>query len=78
MNAPDTMAPNTPPAVIILTTLLTFAIVTLFAVLSTRAFYRAMVAKDTSAFYRLIYINDSLDRIRTCVANEAASWQVAS
>jgi len=69
------MAPNTPPVVIVVTTLLTLAITALFALLSTRAFYRAVVAKDPNAFYRLIYINDSLDRIRTCVANEAASWQ---
>lgn len=68
------MTTHTPPIVVLIVTALTFLITILFAVLAARSFYRSMVAKDTSAFYRLIYINDSLDRMRQCVANEAAGW----
>lgn len=70
---PQTTA-TTPPIVIALTTLLTLAIVTLFGLLMCRSFYRSVIGGDKSAFYRLVYINDSLDRMKQCVVNEAASW----
>lgn len=53
---------------------LTWSINLLFGILVARATYRAMTQRDPQQYLRLVLLNDSLERIRTAVLNEAISW----
>lgn len=54
--------------------LLTWTLVALFGILIARATYRAMIHNDTQQYVQVVFLNDSLERIRTAIINEVASW----
>lgn len=67
--------PTQPTGMIVLVVLCTTWILNvLFGVLIARATYRALIHQDANSFVRCVLLNDSLDRIRSAVVNEAATW----
>lgn len=68
------MPTQTPGMIVLVVLCTTWILNVLFGVLIARATYRALIHQDPHSFVRCVLLNDSLDRIRNAVVNEAASW----